>query len=68
MVFKYSERLLGAVNFKFTSSYYQYYYQYYIIDHKAYADGLSVENLPATTVGNRQLSLYLKVNPPILVP
>jgi hypothetical protein len=40
----------------------------YIIDHKAYADGLSVENLPATTVGNRQLSLYLKVNPPILVP
>jgi hypothetical protein len=38
----------------------------YIIDHKAYADGLSVENLPATTVGNRQLSLYVKVNPPIL--
>ena len=25
----------------------------YIINHKAYADGLSVENLPATTVGNR---------------
>src|SRR5215469_8277739 len=38
----------------------------YIINHKAFADGLSVENLPATTVGNRQLSLYLKVNPPIL--
>src|SRR5215469_10106889 len=38
----------------------------YIIDHKAYADGLSVENLPPTTIGNRQLNLYVKVNPPIL--
>jgi hypothetical protein len=38
----------------------------YIINQKAYADGLSVENLPPASVGNRQLSLYLKVNPPIL--
>ena len=38
----------------------------YIIGQKAYADGVSVENLPPTTVGNRQLSLYVKVNPPIL--
>ncbi|MGC1927910.1 MAG: hypothetical protein WA667_02970, partial [Candidatus Nitrosopolaris sp.] len=38
----------------------------YIINHKAYADGLSVENLPPASVGNRQMSLYVKVNPPIL--
>ena len=38
----------------------------YIINQKAYADGLSVENLLPASVGNRQLSLYLKVNPPIL--
>jgi hypothetical protein len=38
----------------------------YIIGQKAHADGLNVENLPPTTVGNRQLSLYVKVNPPIL--
>jgi hypothetical protein len=38
----------------------------YIIGQKAYADGVSVENLPPTIVGNRQLSLYVKVNPPIL--
>ncbi|MFZ0221486.1 MAG: hypothetical protein WAM42_07310, partial [Candidatus Nitrosopolaris sp.] len=39
---------------------------HYMINHKAYADGLSVENLPPVSVGDRQLSLYLKVNPPIL--
>jgi len=38
----------------------------YIINQKAYADGLSVENLLPASVGNRQLSLYIKVNPPIL--
>ncbi len=38
----------------------------YIINQKAYADGLSMENLLPASVGNRQLSLYLKVNPPIL--
>ncbi|MGB6530840.1 MAG: hypothetical protein WBF33_22260, partial [Candidatus Nitrosopolaris sp.] len=31
---------------------------------KAY--GLTAENLPPASVGNRQLSLYLRVNPPIL--
>jgi hypothetical protein len=38
----------------------------YIVNQKVYADGLSAENLPPASVGNRQLSLYLKVNPPIL--
>jgi hypothetical protein len=40
--------------------------EYSFFIQKAYADGLSVENLPPASVGNRQLSLYLKVNPPIL--
>jgi hypothetical protein len=40
--------------------------EFYLLSQKAYADGLSVENLPPASVGNRQLSLYLKVNPPIL--
>ena len=40
--------------------------EYYFLNQKAYADGLSVVNLPLASVGNRQLSLYLKVNPPIL--
>ncbi|HXX98710.1 MAG TPA: hypothetical protein VEL11_16550, partial [Candidatus Bathyarchaeia archaeon] len=40
--------------------------EYSFLIQKAYADGLSVENLPPASVGNRQLSLYLKVNPPIL--
>jgi hypothetical protein len=34
---------------------------------KAYADGLTQENLPPASVGNRQASLFVKVNPPILV-
>jgi hypothetical protein len=38
----------------------------YEFDHKAYADGLSVENLPPASVAGRQLSLFVKVNPPIL--
>jgi hypothetical protein len=40
--------------------------EYSFFIQKAYADGLSVENLPPASVGNRQLSLYLRVNPPIL--
>jgi hypothetical protein len=40
----------------------QHYY-----DQKAYADGLTQENLPPATVGNRQASLFVKVSPPILV-
>jgi hypothetical protein len=33
---------------------------------KAYADGLTQENLPPASVGNREASLFVKVNPPIL--
>jgi hypothetical protein len=40
--------------------------QYYFYQ-KAYADGLTQENLPPATVGNRQASLFVKVSPPILV-
>jgi hypothetical protein len=40
--------------------------EYYSFNQKAYADGLSQENLPPATIGNRQASLYLKVNPPVL--
>ncbi|HET7389309.1 MAG TPA: hypothetical protein VFJ51_00700 [Nitrososphaeraceae archaeon] len=39
--------------------------QYYFYQ-KAYADGLTQENLPPASVGNRQASLFVKVNPPIL--
>jgi hypothetical protein len=40
--------------------------EYYFLNQKAYADGSNVENLPPASVGDRQLSLYVKVNPPIL--
>jgi hypothetical protein len=33
---------------------------------KAYSDGLSQENLPPATVGNRKASLFIKVSPPVL--
>lgn len=33
----------------------------------AFSDGLSAENLPPATVGNRQASLFVKINPPILI-
>ena len=33
---------------------------------KAFGDGLTQENLPPASVGNRQASLFVKVNPPIL--
>jgi hypothetical protein len=33
---------------------------------KAYADGLTAENLPPATVGDRQASLFVKISPPIL--
>ncbi len=42
--------------------------QYCFLNQKAYADGLTSENLPPVSIGNRQISLYLKVNPPILTP
>jgi hypothetical protein len=37
-----------------------------ILSQKAYADGLTQENLPPASVGNRKASLFVKVNPPIL--
>jgi len=40
--------------------------EYYSFNQRAYADGLSQENLPPATIGNRHASLYLKVNPPVL--
>jgi hypothetical protein len=33
---------------------------------KAFADGLTQENLPPASIGNRAASLFVKVNPPIL--
>ncbi|MGC2570713.1 MAG: hypothetical protein WA364_04305, partial [Candidatus Nitrosopolaris sp.] len=42
--------------------------QYFLLNQKTYADGLTSENLPPVSIGNRQISLYLKVNPPILTP
>src|SRR5215472_14197467 len=42
--------------------------QYCFFNQKIYADGLTSENLPPVSIGNRQISLYLKVNPPILTP
>ena len=38
----------------------------YNLFQKAYADGLTQENLPPASVGNRKASLFVKVNPPIL--
>ena len=40
--------------------------RYYNIFQKVYADGLTQENLPPASVGNRKASLFVKVNPPIL--
>ena len=40
--------------------------EYYSFNQRANADGLSQENLPPATIGNRHASLYLKVNPPVL--
>ena len=39
---------------------------HYNLSQKAYADGLTQENLPPASVGNRKASLFVKVNPPIL--
>ena len=34
--------------------------------HEAHGDGLTMENLPPASVGNRQASLFIQVSPPIL--
>ena len=39
--------------------------QYYL-SQKAFADGLTQENLPPASIGNRNAALFIKVNPPIL--
>jgi hypothetical protein len=44
----------------------QHFFHNILLIKKAHADGLSVENLLPTTVGIRELSIYVKVNPPIL--
>jgi hypothetical protein len=36
------------------------------LNQKAFGDGLTQENLPPATVGNRKASLFVKVSPPIL--
>jgi hypothetical protein len=38
----------------------------YIVNFEAYGDGLTMENLPPASVGNRQASLFIQVSPPIL--
>src|SRR3954470_16990029 len=38
----------------------------FFLNQKAYADGLTQENLPPAAVGNRKASLFVKVSPPIL--
>jgi hypothetical protein len=38
----------------------------YLVDDTAYADGLSQESLPPSPIGNRELSLFVKINPSIL--
>jgi hypothetical protein len=43
-----------------------YISEYSIFLQKAYADGLTAENLPPATVGDRKASLFVKISPPIL--
>jgi hypothetical protein len=38
---------------------------FFILPQKAYADGLTQENLPPASLGNREGSLFVKINPPI---
>ena len=37
-----------------------------VVPFEAHADGLTSENLPPASVGNRQASLFIKISPPIL--
>jgi hypothetical protein len=48
------------------ASFVSYVVPIHIFNQKAYADGLTQENLPPASVGNRKASLFVKVNPPIL--
>ena len=38
----------------------------FAVSQRAYADGLTMENLPPASFGNRQAALFIKINPPIL--
>ena len=38
----------------------------YVSHQKVYGDGFTQETLPAATVGNRAVSLFIKINPPII--
>lgn len=38
----------------------------YLVDDNAYGDGLSQESLPPSPIGNRELSLFVKISPSIL--
>jgi hypothetical protein len=37
-----------------------------LISERAYGDGLTAENLPPATVGDREASLFVKISPPVL--
>src|SRR5205085_5945271 len=37
------------------------------LNKKAYGDGLFMENLPPASIGNRDASLFVRINPPVLV-
>ena len=37
-----------------------------IIPHKIYGDGFTQEILPAASIGNRTVSVFIKINPPIM--
>ena len=50
----------------FCASFISYIVPTHTFNQKAYADGLTQENLPPASVGNRKASLFIKVNPPIL--
>ena len=43
-----------------------YVSEYSVLLQKTYADGLTAENLPPASVGNRKASLFVKISPPIL--
>ena len=50
----------------FSSIFLILYFLQYLVDDKVYADGLSQESLPP--IGNRELSLFVKISPSILTP
>jgi hypothetical protein len=37
-----------------------------LISERAYGDGLTAENLPPATIGDRKASLFVKISPPVL--